>query len=142
MENGEKPRAMKSAIAMLWLVLAIGFLTFVAGFDSYRMEASVERLGLFFFYMLVFTIFVVDIFPILYISAGRTWARMIKLVLCIVGIGQLFSISGIRDTFVASPSIPIILNLIPVVQGILSVVVVCLLFSGSANRWFDQGVGG
>jgi hypothetical protein len=139
MENEAKPRAVTSAIVLLWAVLASGFLTFATGFDNFQMAEVVDNVGPYIVYMLAFVIYVVDFILILNISVGRNWARMTKLVLCILGGGPLFTISSIRDTLVASPSIPMILILIPAVQGVISVVAVCLLYSGSANRWFDQG---
>ena len=121
-----KPVAVRRAIGLLWASLAIGALKTPLDWAYLTSRASVA----FNAFVIIFT-FAITAFFIWKIGQGRNWARIIFLVLFLLGVVPFVFI--VRSEFARSPAS----GLLSSVQSGLQAVAFFLIFTSPGKEWFQ-----
>ena len=120
-----RPSVVTTAVGLLLLSIAIGLLT-----SSLRVAQQVSGAPLMLGLLIVFAFFALFLFLVSRIRAGRNGARIILLVLVLIGLP--FAIPAYIVEFrknVLSGSVSMLIAL-------LQLVGTCLLFTSNSNSWF------
>jgi len=123
----QKPKAVEIAVLVLWLTLALGLVMSVVRISHTSLPVSSTLV-----YSILIISFAFSALCIYKISRGRNWARIIYLILLLLGM------------FKTVPSLILAIEHAPF-SGSLSATVVAaqlvamaFLFTGSSNGWFEQ----
>ena len=125
--NSQRPQPVSTALLLLKLALALGVAT-----ASVHVIRAVSGTAMMIALALVIAFFAVSFLLVWRISLGNNWARILLLILVIIG--TPFSIPGyIRDLKhgLAWPTVSILISL-------LQLIGTSLLFTASANAWFRR----
>jgi len=122
-----KPAAVRQAIGLLWTSLAIGALKLPLDWAYLSSRASVA----FNAFVIIFT-FAVTAFFIWKIGQGKNWARIVFLVLFLLGVVPFVLI--VRPEFARSPTS----GLLSTVQFGLQAVAFFLIFASPGKEWFQS----
>jgi hypothetical protein len=125
--NPQRPQRVSTAVLLLKLALALGAAT-----ASVHIIRAVSGPAMMIALALVIAFFAVGFLLVWRISLGNNWARILLLILVIIG--TPFSLPGyIRDLKhgLAWPTVSILISL-------LQLIGTSLLFTGSANAWFRR----
>lgn len=124
---GERPAGVDLAVKLLWMSFAIGVLVMIVQWKVVTAEASpaVTIFGMSFG-------FLVALFFIHFIGKGRNWARVVFLVLALLGL-PIF-LMQLPNTFKVSP----LAGIIGIVQTGIQYYALYLLFLTPARLWFGR----
>lgn len=125
--NIEKPSQIRTAVNLLWVSLAIGFAKSFIDMQHLSAQAS----SAFTNFILVFVIAVMALL-IVSISKGKNWARIIFLVLFVLG--SLPAVPLVLGEFTRSP----LLGAFSIVQIAIQIFALYLLFTKPGSRWFKK----
>lgn len=132
--NIARPNKVSIAVKLLWITIVVGIIRSIIELPN-TLEVLIEQ-GFYFGLAIGFVIFTAFIslaiisFFIYMIGKGKNWARIIFLVLFIIGIP--FSILPLVQSLMANP----ISGIIAIGQTILQIVALVLLFQKSSSDWF------
>ncbi|MFP4402973.1 MAG: hypothetical protein ACOC3X_00320 [Nanoarchaeota archaeon] len=132
--NIVRPNKVSIAVKLLWITIVVGIIRSIIELPN-TLEVLIEQ-GFYFGLAIGFVIFTAFIslaiisFFIYMIGKGKNWARIIFLVLFIIGIP--FSILPLVQSLMANP----ISGIIAIGQTILQIVALVLLFQKSSSDWF------
>ncbi len=121
-----KPVVVRRAIGLLWASLAIGALKTPLNWAYLTSRAS----GAFNAFVIIFT-FAVTAFFIWKIDQGKNWARIVFLVLFLLGVVPFVFI--VRSEFARSPAS----GLLSTLQFGLQAVAFFLIFTSPGKEWFQ-----
>jgi hypothetical protein len=121
-----KPVAIRRAIGLLWASLAIGVVKTPLDWVYLTSRAS----GAFNAFVIIVT-FAIMVFFIWKIGQGKNWARIVFLVLFLLGIVPFFFI--VRSEFARSPAS----GILSTVQSGLQAVGFFLVFTSPGKEWFQ-----
>jgi 4-amino-4-deoxy-L-arabinose transferase-like glycosyltransferase len=125
--NLERPQAVTRAVQLFSASLAIGGIRAV--FDLTQRVAGVY----FFIALLILVLFLgIFFFFISRVAAGRNWARILLLILLLIGLP--FAMPGYVFELKAS----LLRGSLSVLVAILQIVGMCLLFTKDSNGWFRR----
>ena len=122
-----KPDQVKTAVNLLYASLAIGVLNLILS-----LAAIVEQsLVVFVIVVAVITISIL-FFLIVMISSGKNWARIVFLILYVIGLpGQVATVLQLMTAYS-------FISLTGTVQTILQLVAIVLLFQSASTAWFKR----
>lgn len=125
--NLERPPAVTRAVQLFSASLAIGGIRAVV-------DLTQRVSGVYFFIALLILVLFLGIFFFFVsrVAAGRNWARILLLVLLLIGLP--FAIPGYVFELKAS----LLRGSLSVLVGILQIVGMCLLFTKDSNGWFRR----
>lgn len=124
-DSPEKPSQVKNAVYLLYATLVMGVVSSILNLSDPGVQAS---LG-FALVAMVIT-FAILLFNVTMISRGRNWARMVYLVLYVIGLPRsiVFLLQMLPSNTLTA--------LIGTVQAILQLVAIVLLFQKPSSVWF------
>ncbi len=122
-----RPGEVTLAVRLLWISIAIGLLI-----TGLRVAGLVSGASLVVALLLGVVIFGFYLFLVSRISAGRNWARIVFLVLFLIGLP--FSI----PTYLAELRKSVLFGSISILIAVIQLVATYLLFTKNSNRWFRQ----
>ena len=125
--GAERPRAVTRAVLFLTSSLAIGLIASIL-----RLAQRISGAPMIFSLVIVIAFFSLLFFLVMKISAGNNWARIVCLVLVLIGLP--FAIPAYLQevrTHVVSGTLSIIITL-------LQVIGTYLLFTKQSNPWFKR----
>jgi len=125
--GGDRPRSVGTAVTLLWISLAVGIAKVALDFTHLRAMAPVG----FTLFVLVCT-FAVLILLVLKIARGRNWARIVFLILFIIG--TVPTLPVVRDELERAPLVGALSSL----QIGLQIWVLVLLFTKPGSAWFRK----
>lgn len=126
-ESVARPRAVSNAVLLFYTAFAIGAIRAV--FDLIRRTSGVS----FFVVLLALGIFLlVCVLFVRQIAAGKNWARIVFLVLLLIGLP--FAI----PTYLTELKTSLVHGIVSIIVALLQVAGTVLLFSGESNRWFRR----
>lgn len=131
--KANKPACVSKAVNLFWLSLAIGLIRLIVSYSSMAVIAKNHVASIAVSLVLIFS-FGFTIYLISQVSSGRNWARIVYLILFVIGL--LFSFMGIWFSFIKSFSS----GLISFVQLFLQAYSVHLLFTQDSSAWFRDEV--
>jgi len=121
----ERPQSVTRAVQLFTASLAIGGIRAV--FDLTQRVSGIY----FFIALLVLVLFLgIFFFFISRVAAGRNWARILLLILLLIGLP--FAIPG----YVFELRVSLLRGSLSVLVAILQIVGMCLLFTKDSNGWF------
>jgi len=124
-ENVERPREVQRAVQFLTSSLAIGLLASIL-----RLAQRVSGAPMILSLLIVIAFFGLLFFLVMKISAGRNWARIVCLVLVLLGLP--FAISA----YVQEVRIHLVSGTLSIIILILQLIGTFLLFTKQSNLWF------
>ncbi len=124
-ENVERPREVQRAVQFLTSSLAIGLLASIL-----RLAQRVSGAPMILSLLIVIAFFGLLFFLVMKISAGRNWARIVCLVLVLLGLP--FAISA----YVQEVRIHVVSGTLSIIILILQLIGTFLLFTKQSNLWF------
>lgn len=122
-----RPIQVSRAVQFLTLALAIGFITSVL-----RLMGQVSGMALVFALLIVIAFFSIYFYLIRKISVGRNWARIVLLVLVLLG--TPFAVPA----YIAEVRRNIVPGTLSIIIIILQLIATVLLFLKDSNRWFKK----
>jgi hypothetical protein len=125
----EIPKTIKTAVSCLWASVALGFVTALVKLASVKTAEPAVSTN----FVLLF-IFGFIAFLILKISAGKNWARIVFLILFLIG--SVTSLPGMLYQFLHLP----VIGLSSLAQVGLQGYGLYILFRSSGNNWFRPAV--
>lgn len=133
--SSQKPNNVTLAIRLLWGVLIIGVVNSALSWNYSISQVPADfpmNKDLFAFLMISITLGITA-WLIYKISSGRNWARLVFLIMFIIGIITMaFSVSQLIETFNYSK----VISFLTLVTSLLQVIGLILLFSKEGNTWF------
>jgi hypothetical protein len=131
--RGEPPKQVMWAVWMMRASLVIGYLSLFLVEDLAATVGDVpddtrSASVILFFIMLALTA-VVYLWLIQCVKDGRNWARMLMLVLTVLGVFSMFAGTNGEGT-------PLIADVITVADSLIDVIAMVLLFRAPASDWF------
>jgi hypothetical protein len=141
MTNEAKPRVVKYAIALMWATVGLGVASGVHHFTDLDRKLATMHMVRTDLRVLIVILLSMHVYLIMKISARKNWARMVNLVLCMLGGGPFLAMANVLHPGVVPTPAILIQTLMSGVQSAFGVVAVYLLFTESSNRWFGQDVG-
>ena len=124
-ENVERPREVQRAVQFLTSSLAIGLLASIL-----RLAQRVSGAPMILSLLIVVAFFGLLFFLVMKISAGRNWARIVCLVLVLLGLP--FAISA----YVQEVRIHLVSGTLSIIILTLQLIGTFLLFTKQSNLWF------
>ena len=124
---GARPGEVTLAVRLIWISIAIGLLT-----SAVRVAQLVSGVSLVVALLVAFLFFGIYLFLVSKISAGRNWARIVLLVLVLIGLP--FSV----PTYLAELRKSVLFGSLSILILIMQVVATYLLFTKNSNRWFRE----
>ena len=124
-ENVERPREVQRAVQFLTSSLAIGLLASIL-----RLAQRVSGAPMILSLLIVIAFFGLLFFLVMKISAGRNWARIVCLVLVLLGLP--FAISA----YVQEVRIHLVSGTLSIIILTLQLIGTFLLFTKQSNLWF------
>jgi hypothetical protein len=121
----ERPRQVSRAVQFLASSLAIGLLASIL-----RLTQRVSGATMFFAMLIVVAFFGLFFFLVMKISAGKNWARIVCLVLVLVGLP--FAIPAYLQEVRAN----VVSGSLSIIVTILQLIGTYLLFTKKSNLWF------
>lgn len=125
----EIPKAIKTAVSCLWASVALGFVTALVKLASVRTAEPAVSTN--FVLLLVFGFIAFLIFKI---SAGKNWARIVFLILFLIG--SVTSLPSMLYQFLHLP----VIGLSSLAQVGLQGYGLYILFRSPSNSWFRSAV--
>jgi len=125
--NATRPSSVGLAIKLLWASLAVGVIKILIDFQYLSAMANAALVG----FVLVFTLALTG-FLILMISTRRNWARIVFLIIFLLGL--LPTLPVILTEFSRSP----VAGILVVLQIGLQVYALFLLFTKPGAAWFRK----
>jgi hypothetical protein len=125
--GGDRPGSVGTAVTVLWVSLGVGIAKVALDFANLRAMAPMG----FTLFVLVAT-FAVLILLVLKIAAGRNWARIVFLVLFIVG--TVPTLPVVRDELERAP----LVGALSILQILLQIWALVLLFTKPGSAWFRK----
>ena len=130
----QRPKNIILAIRLLWGSLALGALGVALSWDFAFSQTQMPPdfpmdKNLFFLLIILFTYAIMS-WVVLKISSGRNWARILWLIVFIIGIP--ISIPNLTTVYNQSK----VIFLISIINSGLQLIAVCFLFSKAGNVWF------
>ena len=122
-----RPTEVLTAVRLIWISIAIGLLT-----SAIRVSQLVSGRYLILALLFAVVLFGIYLFLASRISAGRNWARIIFLVLMLIGLP--FSV----PTYIAELRRSVLYASISILIVVMQVVATYLLFTKNSNRWFRE----
>jgi len=125
--TGQRPQQVSTAVLLLKAALALGALT-----SAVHVIRAVSGTTMIVALAIVIAFFAVGFLLVWRISLGNNWARILLLILVLVG--TPLSVPGyVRDLKhgLAWPAVSILISLLQLIGALL-------LFVGSANAWFRK----
>ena len=122
------PKSVKIASYMIYLSIIIGIINSVL-YETLGNQEMLSNPKSLIVGIVVFLIIGVIGFQI---GRGKNWARIVLLILTVIGIVGLPAI--IVDDFLLHPAI----GILSIVQTLIQLYVVIILFSGNSKRWFNR----
>jgi ABC-type iron transport system FetAB permease component len=122
-----KPAEIQRAVNLLWISFAIGT---VRALLLWSTDVGITPPALILLFLLLIFSFALQLFFLRRISQGKNWARLLYLVVFLLGAATWFS--KLSPEFVQHPGAA----LLDVVGGGLEIIAYFLLFTGRGNEWF------
>ncbi|MEZ0232686.1 MAG: hypothetical protein ACAH12_07580 [Methylophilaceae bacterium] len=124
----QKPIEIKRAVNFLWIAIAVGFLKPLINWQYFQQTIAQASLG-FILTVIVLTL-AIQIFLIYKISIGRNWARILFLILTLIGM-VIFV-----PTVLAEVDLSLLSAVISVVQAGLQITALWIMFTSPGKLWF------
>ena len=124
--NIQKPKTLTSAINLFIISIVLGFINTIISKMTTEIKNYTSGLGLF---TTIFT-FILFVFFVYQMNAGKKWARTTFLVLSILG--ALFFPFTIIALFRANP----IIGIITIISTIIQIIAFIKIYSNECNEWF------
>ena len=125
--NPERPKRVTTGVQFLFASLALG--TIAAATSVVRHAAGITMVGALAFVLLFFA---VGFLLVWRIAAGKNWARIVWLVLVLIG--TPFALRS----YVATLKVSVLSGSLSIFISILQLVGTYLLITGSSNSWFRK----
>jgi hypothetical protein len=130
----KKPHQIRIAVYMAWASLVLGMLSVPFKISEQNLAYFPPILGEpIYFIVAILVITLLSFSFIMYkISKGRNWARLIYLIVTVIGIYPSFS--SLFESFLQSP----IWSIFDLVIILLSIIPIYLLYSNPCSAWFKK----
>lgn len=122
---GTRPGEVTLAVRLIWISITIGLV--ISGIRVAPLVSGVSLVSVLLFALVFFGIY---LFLVSKIAAGRNWARIVFLVLLVIGLP--FAV----PTYLAELRTSVVFGSISILIAVLQVVATYLLFTRNSNRWF------